>query len=171
MSMSKSDIKYSLHYIYPRLGYLKRSWLFSLWLFSSTITAYFLIYTSYLTWPTQNTKISISFLNWIFAAHVKSNNKWNLWALIKLKVNYLIPILDGKVHLITTHNMVQDHTVENDWLYSALLKELMSRICYPAFWKLKGVFASTKSSRNNGPVLLFETIFALKLFPVVCCYG
>ena len=85
--------------------------LFSLWIFSSTITAQFLIYTSYPTWPTQNTKMSISFLNWFFAVHVKGNNKWNLWALIKLKVNYLIPILAGKVHLITTHHMVRSRTI------------------------------------------------------------
>ena len=126
------------------------------------------MYTSYPTWPSQNTKMSVSFLNWIFSVHVKSNNKWNLGALIKLKVNYLIPILAGKVHLITTHHMVRSRTTG---CTTHCYRGVLSRICYPAFWKLKGVFASTKSSRNNGPVLLFETIFALKLFPVVCCYG
>ena len=168
MSMSKSDIEYTLDYIYPRLGYLERSWLFSLWLFSSTITAYFLIYTSYLTWPTQNTKMSISFLKWFFAVHVKSNNKWNLWALIKLEVNYLPPILAGEVQAKPTHHMVRSRTIG---CRADCQRGLLSHICY-LFKKIKRVFASIKSSKNSGLVLLFlKTKFALKLFPVVCCYG
>ena len=57
---------------------------------------------------------------------------------------------------------------KNDWLYSGLLLDwrTMSRICY-LFEKLKRVFASIKNSK----ILLFKTIFPLKLFPVVCCYG
>ena len=57
---------------------------------------------------------------------------------------------------------------ENDWLYSGLLLDwgTMSRIWY-LFEKLKRVFASIKNSK----ILLFKTIFPLKLFSVVRCYG
>ena len=42
-------------------------------------------------------------------------------------------------------------------------------ICY-LFKKLKR-FLHQFNSKNNGPVLLFKTILALMLFPVVCCNG
>ena len=41
---------------------------------------------------------------------------------------------------------------------------------YYIFKKLK-LFLDQFNSKNNGPVLLFKTILALILFPVVCCNG
>ena len=54
---------------------------------------------------------------------------------------------------------------------SPLLKGPRHAICY-LFKKLKH-FLHWLNYKNNGPVLLFRTIFytALKLFPVFCCKG
>ena len=77
--------------------------------------------------------------------------------------------LDRELSTCLTTSYKQLINSRQSGIFTTRVTGLGHAICY-LFKKLK-LFLHQLNSKNNGPVLLFKTILALILFPVVCCNG